>query len=70
MKLTGAHGWLALGAFVVAWDLTAPETLSSAFARAPWWAKLAGLGFIAAHLLDLIPEERDPLSLVARRVGR
>jgi hypothetical protein len=71
----GGAGWLAIGALVVAWDLTAPETLSEAFRRARsgpissmvvvvTWACLTG------HLFQVIPHQADPfhaLLIIARR---
>jgi hypothetical protein len=70
----GGAGWLVIGALVVAWDLTAPETLSAAFRRATsgpigstvvvvTWACLTG------HLFRVIPDQADPFTLLitARR---
>lgn len=53
----GHHGWLALGALVVAWDLAAAETLSFAFARGiahrRWrWAVTAAWVAVTLHLFS------------------
>jgi hypothetical protein len=62
---SGTYGWMALGAFVAAWDVFAPETLSNAIDRAierPG-GRIAVIGTIAitaAHLLNILPEEIDP----------
>jgi|SRR5580658_1712643 hypothetical protein len=62
----GGAGWLVIGVLVLAWDLTAPETLSEAFRRARSgrvscpvvvvaWAMLTG------HLFALLPRQADPI---------
>jgi hypothetical protein len=61
----GTYGWLALGAFVLAWDLLASETLTHAAKRGlenhhtrP--LVIGGIGVTALHLLQVIPERFDP----------
>lgn len=61
----GTKGWMILGAFVVAWDIFAPETLSGAVDRAlehpvGKYAAIGGVAITGAHLLNLLPEPIDP----------
>jgi hypothetical protein len=73
----GTYGWLALGAFVLAWDLLAEETLTHAAKRGlenqhtrPIVA--AGIGITALHLLQVIPEHLDPFHQLveSRHLGK
>lgn len=62
----GTYGWIALGAYVLAWDIVAPETLSGAVDRAldhpvGRIAAIGGVAIVGAHLLNVIPEQYDPL---------
>jgi len=64
---SGTIGWGCIGAFVLAWDVFAPETLSGAVDRAleHKTGKYLAIGAVAvtgAHLLNLIPEEIDPFT--------
>jgi hypothetical protein len=57
-----------VGAGIVAWDLLAPETLSSAFRRGAENERtrpyvLAALGVTALHLLGALPRQVDPFAL-------
>lgn len=61
-------GWLAIAAWVVAYDvgaeLTGAPTLSTVFRRATRRHPIAmtsGTAYLIAHLYGLIPPERDPL---------
>jgi hypothetical protein len=70
---TGALGWVLVGGVVLAWDLTAPETLSDAFRRArgnPAGAAAVALswGVVTAHLYGKLPKAADPLHAI--RVAR
>jgi len=61
----GTVGWACIGAFVVAWDVYAPETLSGAVDRAlehpvGKYAAIGGVAVTGAHLLNLLPEQVDP----------
>jgi hypothetical protein len=69
----GTKGWLALGAFVVAWDCIADETLTNAFKRgreANMAATVGSTALVVAHLYDLIPTKLDPIDAMARTAGR
>jgi hypothetical protein len=71
-RLSGGVGWLGLAVLVVAWDLVAPETLSSAFDRArssPVGASvvLVSWGLLTGHLFGLLPERVDPFSFPSDR---
>lgn len=64
----GTAGWLGLAAAVVAWDLLAPETLSSAFRRSrtgPVRRVVIGAAWavLTAHLFEVFPPEHDPLHI-------
>lgn len=61
----GGAGWLVIAALVVAWDITAPETLSAAFRRArsgPIGSTVVVVGwaYLTGHLFHVIPERADP----------
>lgn len=63
----GGAGWLVVGTVVVAWDLAAPETLSSAFQRArsspAGCAVLAvAWGALTGHLFRILPGRADPFN--------
>lgn len=55
------RAWLVLGGGVLAWDVTCPrgETLSEGMSRyhraCPWLTRLV-VGYVAAHLLDWLPD--------------
>lgn len=73
MKLRpSTKGWLGLAAYVAAWDLLAPETLSQGFEDA-WrhpkrrWQVVAAWVFITAHLFVVLPPRLDPLRKLGRR---
>lgn len=66
---SGTVGWILLGAGVLAWDLTAPETLSEAFRRAHQHPAskvvvIAAWGTLTLHLFNKIPERADPLHMI------
>jgi hypothetical protein len=71
----GGTGWLVIGALAVAWDLTAPETLSAAFHRArsrPVGSAVVVVlwAYLTCHLFQLIPDHADPsraLVITARK---
>ena len=66
----GTYGWLGLAAYVIAFDVLAPETLSSAADRAlehdymKWVAWAAG-GIVTGHVFNIIPEQIDPIQRTA-----
>lgn len=67
----GTVGWGLIAGFVLAWDLAAPETLSSAVDRAleTDTGRLLAVGAVAvtgAHLLNMLPERHDPFVLAFR----
>lgn len=67
--------WLTLAAGVVVWDVACPrgEMLSEASARyatARPVLSRAVIGYVAIHLMHLLPPRCDPLSLLAAAVGR
>lgn len=70
VRVHGGHGWIVLAAFVLAWDLRAPETLSTAFSRAPRAVQVLATGLTVAHLLDVLPDRCDPFHLLGRSVRR
>ena len=66
---SGGVGWLAITAVVVAWDLLAPETLSTAFRRgaatpAGRAAVIGSWAILTAHLFAVIPQRADPVHLI------
>ncbi len=70
----GTIAWAVVGTFVVAWDLTAPESMSQAVDRALEHpvGKYAAIGAVAltgAHLLNLYQhfdiEHLDPFRVAA-----
>ena len=74
----GTIGWAGLAAYVIAWDILAPETLSSAVDRAldhnvMKYLAFATGGIISAHLFNIVPERYDPIqqsaNFVARKLG-
>lgn len=70
---SGTLGWAAIGAAVLAWDVLAPETLTSAFRRGAENGHtrplvIGALGVSAAHLMGLIPERADPFCLVLNHI--
>lgn len=70
----GTAGWIGLTAYVVAFDVLAPETLSSAMDRyleddkTKYIAWAVG-GVVTAHLFNLIPPEYDILQKTSDYVG-
>lgn len=72
---SGGAGWLIVAGVVVAWDMVAPETMSSAFRRATATprgrvAVAAAWGLLTAHLFETIPRRHDPLQLAVGAVRR
>lgn len=76
LKLTGTHGWIGLGAVIVAWELRGPELLSEAVDRAlarggaPRALTVAAVVLTGAHLLNALPNWADPWHLAGRLVFR
>lgn len=75
----GSTGWLLTAGVVLAWDFTAPETMSESFRSAVTTpqgraAAIITWAYLTAHLFEVIPRERDPLDIVhqawARRRAR
>jgi len=70
----GGVGWAVLAGYVAWWDLTRPETLSSAFWRGVLGRHrrlvVGGWAYLTAHLFHLLPAWLDPLRLLARHVRR
>ena len=65
----GTAGWVGLGIYVAAWDILAPETLTSAFKRgrehkAASPLVVGALGVTALHLMGVLPEKIDPFYAV------
>lgn len=67
--------WIVLGAGVLVWDVCCPrgEMLSEASARytagRPVLSRLL-IGYVAVHLMHVVPQRWDPLSRLAEIVGR
>lgn len=65
------RAWLGLAAGVAAWDLSCPhgETLSAGVSRyhrsRPWLTRFV-IGYVAAHLLDWLPDRFDLLRHATR----
>lgn len=68
----GAAGWVSVGAVVVAAEVIDARTMSEAF-RAASRHPVAGpviaasWGVLTAHLFGVIPDEYDPIKLVAMK---
>jgi hypothetical protein len=63
---SGTLGWVALAGGVLVWDLTAGETLTSAFRRShdspvSLVVVTAAWTLLTAHLFSLIPPRLDPM---------
>lgn len=66
-KHKGRYGWLLVAVVVVVWDLTAPETLSSAFLRRRTHpAVILAWAGLTAHLFGVLPRQYDPLCRLTR----
>lgn len=69
--LTARRGWIALGAGIVAYEVGCPkgELLSEGVDRAlecrPWLVR-AAVGAVALHLLNVLPDQIDPIHQIAR----
>lgn len=75
MNISGEKAWAILGLGVLGYELTAKEEqlLSEAvdrfILRHPWITR-AVVVYLAAHLLNLVPDRFDPLhQLALRRLG-
>lgn len=71
----GDLGWGFLVTGVVAWDVLAPETLSSAYDRYMEHPlkRIIAVGAVAitgAHLLNLLPRQIDPIQQLSERFSR
>lgn len=71
----GSIGWLGIAAGVLAFDVLAEESLSSAFSRGTENPRtrpfvLGALGITALHLLDVLPPAIDPIDTAVRLARR
>lgn len=70
---SGTIGWFGIIAGVVAWDALAPETLSEAVDRAldsrGRFIAIGSIAITAAHLLNVLPPQVDPIHLAAEHFG-
>ena len=66
MRRPGLLGWIGLAAYILVWDLTAPETLTSTAQRNRLATAIVG-AVVLAHLLDLLPPSIDPFYLLDPR---
>ncbi len=71
---SGALGWVLIGAGVLVWDLSGPETLSEAFDRSQdhQLSKalvIAGWTVLTLHLFNRLPPRIDPLHLIGMARG-
>lgn len=69
---SGTVGWAAIAAGVLAWDILADETLTSAFKRGASNERtrpyvVGALGVTALHLMGAIPRDLDPFYIVLDR---
>lgn len=76
-KRGGGKAWAALLVGVGIYDTLGDETLTNAFARGREHdspivraATVGGLALVAAHLMDRIPSEYDPIDRLANGLGR
>ena len=68
----GTYGWVALAAGIAVFDYFAPETLSHAVDRAlecprGRYAAIGAVALTAAHLLNVLPKQADPFSILTER---
>lgn len=74
-RLSAGHGWWALIAGIVAWEVTCAEgeLLSHGFDRLlerhPVWPRVAVLA-VALHLINWLPERFDPFAVAFRFTRR
>ena len=71
----GALGWGLTAATVIAWDLTAEETMSCAFSRSirrkstrPFVAGIWAI--LTLHLFSVLPEKVDPFKIFVKAAKR
>lgn len=60
------YGWCAVAGLVIAWDVLAPQTLSSYADRLlenpnTRWIPWAVGGIVAGHVLNVTPPKLDPI---------
>lgn len=69
--LTARRGWLIVGGVIVGYEAACPkgELLSEGVDRAlechPWVVR-AAVGAVALHLLNVLPDQIDPIHQIAR----
>lgn len=66
---SGRYGWLAIVAFVCAWDWFCEDTLSDAFDRAAHKHRTIVVALwvvLTLHLFQLLPKRYDPIHQVGR----
>ncbi len=71
----GTYGWYGLIIYVIAWDVTARETLTDAFDRGMnhpviRWIACILWGLVTAHLFRVIPKHYDPLFRVTEYIAK
>jgi hypothetical protein len=69
--MKGEHGWGALAAGVIAFDLLNEETLSESVDKALERHRLltmTAIGITALHLANLLPEKIDPFHQALKAV--
>jgi len=69
----GTIGWIGLGAGVLAFDVLAPETLTSAYGRylerpVSRIIAVGALAVTAAHLVGALPNQVDPFVQFSERL--
>jgi hypothetical protein len=62
--MNSKYGWLALAAFIVAWDVACEDQLSHGFRRAPKPVTIAICTVVVAHLYEVLPKRYDPIHLL------
>jgi hypothetical protein len=65
--INGKWGWLALGIFIVLWDVLEEDQLSHAFRRCPKPLTCMVTLLVIGHLYEVIPKKYDPIHLLLRK---
>ncbi len=69
-RINAKWAWLALGGFIIAWDVLEDDQLSHAFRRAPMPATIVVCTLVVGHLYEVIPKRVDPIHLALSKNRR